>query len=202
MGVYAQEGEGPVGGNAIKMDLIIASRDVVAADATACRIMGINPYEIQHIKIAEERGFGNANNIEIVGEDISNVKRKFSYPLSNFKRIKYKILDFGMDFASHLGGTTEEKRAYEVITKLMRTKPVISKECRKCQRCIGACPVGAIDNNLAIDYRKCKACMICVEASPFHAIKSKEISLLLAIAEMTICVLRVASKAIRGKLYK
>ncbi|OYT59412.1 hypothetical protein B6U81_06185 [Thermoplasmatales archaeon ex4484_30] len=106
--------------------------------------------------------------MEIVGEDISNVKRKFSYPLSNFKRIKYKILDFGMDFASHLGGTTEEKRAYEVIT----------------------------------NYRKCKACMICVEACPFHAIKSKEISLLLAIAEMTICVLRVASKAIRGKLYK
>ena len=54
MGVYAQEGEGPVGGNAIKMDLIIASRDVVAADATACRIMGINPYEIQHIKLLKK----------------------------------------------------------------------------------------------------------------------------------------------------
>ncbi len=199
---YAQEGEGPVGGNVIKMDLVIASKDVVSADATACRIMGIDPYEVAHIKMAWERGIGEIEDIKIYGENIDKIRRKFRYPFSNLKRIKYKLFDFGMDFTAKLKGTTEEERAYKTVMKLMKTQPYITSKCKKCKKCINVCPYNAISSEIKIDYRKCRACMICMEACLFHAIKSKEISTLKATKEISICMLRVAGKAISGRLYR
>jgi uncharacterized protein (DUF362 family) len=35
-GFYALEGPGPVSGTPVRMDLLIAGKDVVATDATAC----------------------------------------------------------------------------------------------------------------------------------------------------------------------
>lgn len=76
---YALEGPGPVSGNPVKMDLIMAGKDVVAVDATACRIIGIDPFEIHHIRRAYEKGLGeiNQDKIEIVGNTIEEVARKF-----------------------------------------------------------------------------------------------------------------------------
>lgn len=200
---YAQEGEGPVGGDIIKMDLIIASRDCVAADATACRIMGINPHEIGHIKMAWERGLGEIDDIEIVGDDINKIKRKFKHPLSGIKRAKYKFLDIGMDILAKLKGTSEEERAYKILMEIMETKPYITKLCKKCKKCVEICPNNAIDEDtktVRIDYERCKACMICMEACPFNAIKSKEISVLKASKEIVVTLTRAGIKAIFGKL--
>lgn len=55
------------------MDLIIAGEDPVATDATACRIMGIEPQKISHIHGEYEKGLGNIDLIEILGERIENV---------------------------------------------------------------------------------------------------------------------------------
>ena len=78
-GFYALEGPGPVSGSPVKMDLIMAGRDVVAVDATACRIMGIDPFEIYHIRRGYEKGLGEIvqDRIEIVGNSIDEVARKF-----------------------------------------------------------------------------------------------------------------------------
>ena len=78
-GFYALEGPGPIGGNPVKMNLIIAGQDPVATDATACRIMGIDPYQVYHIRKAYKKGFGEINSakIDVVGERIETVKRKF-----------------------------------------------------------------------------------------------------------------------------
>ncbi len=78
-GFYALEGPGPTSGTPIKMDLLIAGRDVVAVDATACRVMGIAPDEIYHIKQAYEKGFGEINEakIHVIGSRIDDVKRQF-----------------------------------------------------------------------------------------------------------------------------
>ncbi|MEM2935312.1 MAG: DUF362 domain-containing protein, partial [Candidatus Thermoplasmatota archaeon] len=135
---YAQEGEGPVAGNVRKMDLIIASRDIVSADAIACRVMGINPYEIYHIKRAEERRLGKIRDVEIKGEKLREVREKFENPL-RVNRIKYMLFDFGMTFASRLKGTVEEENAYRTIAELMRTKPFISNYCKKCGKCAEIC---------------------------------------------------------------
>jgi uncharacterized protein (DUF362 family) len=78
-GFYALEGPGPVSGSPIKMDLIVAGRDVLAVDATACRIMVIDPFEVYHIRRAFEKGYGEImqDKIEVVGNRIEEAARRF-----------------------------------------------------------------------------------------------------------------------------
>jgi uncharacterized protein (DUF362 family) len=76
-GFVAMEGKGPVDGTPIQMDLIIASKDVVAADATGCRVMGIDPHSLSHIRRAHEKGLGNIDDIEVLGEKIESVAKTF-----------------------------------------------------------------------------------------------------------------------------
>ncbi len=78
-GFYGLEGPGPTSGTPVKTNLLIAGKDVVATDATACRVMGIDPAKVYHIKRAWEKGFGEIDKarIEVVGERIEEVRRPF-----------------------------------------------------------------------------------------------------------------------------
>lgn len=76
-GFIAMEGRGPTGGIPVKMDLIIAGKDVVATDSTASRVMGFEPMEIAHIRRAYEKGLGNIEDIEVLGSKVDDVKRVF-----------------------------------------------------------------------------------------------------------------------------
>jgi len=78
-GFVAMEGRGPVHGKPVQMDTVIASTDVVGADATASRIMGFNPERIDHIRWADESGLGTMSP-EVVGDSIESVKRIFERP--------------------------------------------------------------------------------------------------------------------------
>jgi len=77
-GFVGMEGKGPVGGDAIKMDTIIAGEDMVATDATAVRVMGIDPQTIEHIKWGHERGLGEMYDVEVVGDGVEAVKKIFA----------------------------------------------------------------------------------------------------------------------------
>jgi uncharacterized protein (DUF362 family) len=78
-GFYALEGPGPTSGTPVKMDLLVAGRDVVAVDATACRVMGVEPTEIYHIRRAHEKGLGEIDEarINVLGAKVEEVKRRF-----------------------------------------------------------------------------------------------------------------------------
>ncbi len=76
-GFVGMEGAGPSNGTPVQMDLVIAGEDPVATDATACRIMGINPHEVSHIQRAAEKGLGNIDNIQVLGEDLKDIVRIF-----------------------------------------------------------------------------------------------------------------------------
>jgi uncharacterized protein (DUF362 family) len=76
-GFTAMEGNGPTDGTPLKMNLIVAGKDPVAADATCSRIMGIDPNEVSHIRRAHQKGLGNIDNIETVGAKLDDVKRTF-----------------------------------------------------------------------------------------------------------------------------
>jgi uncharacterized protein (DUF362 family) len=76
-GFVAMEGRGPVHGKPVQMNTIIASTDVVAADATAARAMGFDPDEVNHIRWAHESGIGTKDNVEILGDGVDAVKRVF-----------------------------------------------------------------------------------------------------------------------------
>ena len=76
-GFVAMEGAGPTDGTPVQMNLIIAGTDPVATDATGCRVMGIDPHEIKHIRKANEKGLGNIDNVQIIGEKIETAMRPF-----------------------------------------------------------------------------------------------------------------------------
>lgn len=86
-GFVAMEGKGPTSGSPVKMDLVVAGKDVVATDATCARIMGIDPHEISHIRGAHKKGLGAIDDIEIVGSPIEAVKRDFKRASSILQRI-------------------------------------------------------------------------------------------------------------------
>lgn len=69
--------------------LIMASTDTVAVDSIAARIMGYNPNNIEHIKLAYEKGLGHIDNenISIIGDNINKYlgKFKFSHPKNPFE---------------------------------------------------------------------------------------------------------------------
>jgi uncharacterized protein (DUF362 family) len=64
-----------------QLDLLLASRDIVAMDTIACRIMGINPVNVEHVFRAGYSGLGEytEKNIKIVGRSIDEVRDKFEY---------------------------------------------------------------------------------------------------------------------------
>lgn len=78
-GIYAQEGIGPVFGDPVEMDLIMAGRDMVALDTIAGLIMGYSPAECPVSVAAGKMGLGEADpsQIEVRGLPWTSVKRPF-----------------------------------------------------------------------------------------------------------------------------
>lgn len=78
-GTIAGEGPGPRCMIPHIKNYILASADQVAIDAVAAKMMGFDPLSIPYLRIAYEQGLGTADikEIEIVGEDISEVNFGF-----------------------------------------------------------------------------------------------------------------------------
>jgi uncharacterized protein (DUF362 family) len=51
-----------------QMSLILMGNNQVAIDSVACRIIGVDPREVEHIRLAHERGFGPIDDIAISGD--------------------------------------------------------------------------------------------------------------------------------------
>jgi uncharacterized protein (DUF362 family) len=69
-GIVAMEGRGPINGEPRRLDLILGSSDPVALDATAMRLVGLDPHSSGHIRKAAAAGVGriDASEIEVEGE--------------------------------------------------------------------------------------------------------------------------------------
>lgn len=78
-GTVAGNGPGPRTMKPVVANYILASGDQVAIDAISSKIMGFNPMELEFIKEGDKAGLGNGRleNIEVLGEDISNVNLGF-----------------------------------------------------------------------------------------------------------------------------
>ncbi len=77
-GVVGMEGDGPIMGTPKPAGVVVMSRNLPAADATACRIMGIDPTKVTYLKAAHGR-LGTIATEEITqrGERISAVRTDF-----------------------------------------------------------------------------------------------------------------------------
>jgi len=74
---YCMEGDGPINGTPVKMNICIASADALKADGVGVRIMGLEPEEIGYLYYISEEGLGSYSIENLVGERIENIRRKF-----------------------------------------------------------------------------------------------------------------------------
>jgi len=73
-GTICGNGKGPRTLEPVIKNIILASEDQVAIDSVSAKLMGFDPLKIKKIKMADELELGNGNldNIEIIGEEISD----------------------------------------------------------------------------------------------------------------------------------
>jgi uncharacterized protein (DUF362 family) len=76
-GIVGMEGNGPIQGTPKRAGVLVAGRDVVAVDATCCRIMGIAPRKIEYLTLA--RGAENLGESAFrqIGEPVGAVQTDF-----------------------------------------------------------------------------------------------------------------------------
>jgi uncharacterized protein (DUF362 family) len=81
-GSTAMEGNGPVLGTLVPMNVIVAGTNPLATDMVAARIMGFEPSEVPTFVCARRTGMtpGKLEEIEIRGASIASVERKFVRP--------------------------------------------------------------------------------------------------------------------------
>jgi uncharacterized protein (DUF362 family) len=64
-GIIGMQGNGPISGFPINLNVLLASRDPVALDGTSMRLVGLLPESSKHIVLAEKAGLGNLNSDKI-----------------------------------------------------------------------------------------------------------------------------------------
>ena len=96
-GTFAGDGPGPRAMRWHVKDCILASADQVAIDAVAAKMMGFDPMGIEFIRLAHERGLGcgDVSEIQVLGEDISQVNWQFSGAENTFASRGQKMVYWG-----------------------------------------------------------------------------------------------------------
>jgi len=77
-GIVGMEGNGPIQGTQKASGVLVAGADLVATDASCCRIMRIDPKKIRYLRLAEDAGQTNAANIQQIGERLDSVSSEFA----------------------------------------------------------------------------------------------------------------------------
>ena len=167
-GIMAMEGNGPRGGKPRAMNVLLFSTDPVALDATASRMINLDPLYVPTTLVGAEAGAGvyREEDIEIVGD----------------KWEDFLCADF--DVVRSPVKTVKKSKVNSVLNNQLVAKPVILPEkCTKCGPCVHSCPVDGKAINWfdgdktqapTYDYNKCIRCYCCQEMCPESAIIRKE----------------------------
>lgn len=77
-GLIAQEGAGPVSGVPRVMRLVIGGTDALATDHVCARVMGRNPHEVPHLRLAAKHGIGTTH-YQTLGCRVEDVAEVFDF---------------------------------------------------------------------------------------------------------------------------
>ncbi len=83
--IWGMQGRGPhisQGGRPLRLNMVLAGPDPVATDAVATKVMGFNPWDIEHLRNASAKGFGTLDEryITVRGDAIEDVQLTFDKP--------------------------------------------------------------------------------------------------------------------------
>lgn len=166
--VIGMEGNGPHGGPAKPVGLLLGSTDPLALDVVAGEIMGL-PRENNPVLIEAERRGQTPTRIEEI--DLKGIEST-NLRVPDFRLPKTFLTGSGFGkmprFVSRVAETLFKKGA--------TLKPEIQKDrCTACGQCQRACPMQVIsihDGKYAeIHYKECIRCYCCHEMCPEHAIE-------------------------------
>jgi uncharacterized protein (DUF362 family) len=78
-GIIGMEGNGPIQGTAKPVGVLVAGKDPAAVDATCCRIMKIDPFQIQYLRLvaSDPDARITVGNIRQIGESVESVATPF-----------------------------------------------------------------------------------------------------------------------------
>lgn len=88
-GIEAMEGNGPLHGPTKRLGCIVFADEPVAADATCCRLMGIDPNRVRYLQLASPLGNLDMRRIAQHGEALENVTQQFAL-LPEFAYLRQK----------------------------------------------------------------------------------------------------------------
>jgi uncharacterized protein (DUF362 family) len=107
-GLIGMEGMGAgEGGTPVDMGIILAGHDPVAVDSIASMCMGLeNPLVVGTTRIAQHDGLGCANPflIEVVGESVARVKKKFVLPANFTQPLESLVTGVYPNIDLYIGG--------------------------------------------------------------------------------------------------
>jgi uncharacterized protein (DUF362 family) len=75
-----------------KLNLVMASSDVVATDFVAAKIAGLNPRRIKYISESEKLGVGSTTKVRLVGDDLSSFSKLFPRKSFSHKSSRSQIV--------------------------------------------------------------------------------------------------------------
>jgi len=167
-GIVAMEGNGPRGGTPRPMNVLLFSTDPIALDATASRLINLNPLFVPTTLVGAETGAGNykEEDIEIVGDVLKN----------------FICMDFNLERSPVK--TVKKGKMMQFLNDRLVPKPfILIEKCTQCGTCVNSCPVEGKAVNWAdgdktkapvYDYSKCIKCYCCQEMCPESAIILKD----------------------------
>ena len=186
-GIVAMEGNGPGSGDPRSMNVILASMDPVALDATFCHLVHLNPDLVPTHGAGMEAGIGQGDEekITVVAIDMPMIPDGTELTLDEVM-VKCGDNRFSVQRSGAYRGQLNMLRPF---AGLLEKKPHVLKErCVGCGICIETCPLeekairfGA-NRRPVYDYGKCIKCYCCQEMCPEKAISVKR-SLLSRLAD-------------------
>lgn len=165
--VIAMEGNGPMNGAPRPVGALLVSSDPVALDATACRLVNLDPRFVPPLAAGMDAGLGTGDPrcIDLVGDAIEELV----------------VRDFRVTRSAPL--SLPEHGVTRFIRNAVVTRPVIAAPaCTRCGACMRACPLtpaalawgpAGTARPPVYNYDRCIRCFCCHEICPSGAITVK-----------------------------
>jgi len=161
--VVGMEGDGPGSGDPVQIGALLAGENLLAIDAVALALVGMNPDLCWTQKVAAAKDLPGCrlSEVDLVGTELEELR------LSSFRPSKVTDVNFGL-----------KPVVKRILKRHISAYPVVLHDtCQRCGLCVKHCPPTAmaiVNGRLKIDYQRCIGCFCCQELCPHAALLTRQ----------------------------